>query len=390
MHMRKEGFIFKIAICLILACVLVMGAGPAAAEKKPYKIGLVLCMTGPYAFLGGPEKNAALLVQEWINKSGGINGHPLELVIEDSQTDPSKAVTVLKNLLRDEDIIAICGGSASPNNFAMIPIIEKEKIPFMSCGGSIKISSPVKKWVFQVPQTDRVAMAALLKYFNEHGIKKIAMLHSTGGWGVNGKERLQEQAAAAGIEVLGYESFNDKDVDMTAQLTRLRALKPDAILTWTSSPAGAIICKNMKQLGIKSVHAHDHGFGNKKYLTMAGKAANGDVLPMGKLIVAEQIDPKDPQKEVLMKLKSEYEKKTGEPVAAFCAHTHDGILILAEAIKNVGPDRNKIRDYIEKMHFVGANGVFNFSPKDHNGLDATAMVMITVQDGDWKVIKDKK
>jgi len=382
-----KGKTTVLLISLLVCCGFAGGIGIVNAASKPYKIGFVLALTGPYAFLGEPERKAAILVAEEINKAGGIDGHPIELVVVDSQTDASKAVTALKKLLMDSEILAVCGGSSSPENLAMIPVIESEGIPFMSCGGAVQISDPVKKWVFQMPQTDRIAMAALLKYFKMKNLSKIAMLHSSGGWGQSGMERLKEQAPGAGMTILGQETFNDKDVDMTTQLSKLRALNPEVLLTWTAAPAGAIVSKNVKQLGISCLHAHDHGFGNKKYLEMAGEAANGDVFPMGKILVAEQLDVADPQKQVLVSFVKKYEERWKEPVASFCAHTHDGLQMVAAALKSVGPDRSKIRDAIEKMHFVGCNGVFNFSEKDHNGLDETSMAMVRVENETWKVIK---
>jgi branched-chain amino acid transport system substrate-binding protein len=329
------------------------------------------------------------MVQEQINKAGGINGHPLELKIMDSQTDPSKAVTALQSLLRDPEILAVAGGSSSPDNFAMIPIIEKEGLTLMSCGGSIKISDPVKKWVFQVPATDRIAMQSILKYLKSKNITKVAMIHSTGGWGTSGAEQLKEQAPNFGITVLSYESFGDKDVDMTPQLTRMRDLNPQAIISWTATAAGSIISKNLKQLGIKALHVHDHGFGNLKFVKIAGDAANGGVLPMGKIVVADQIDAKDPQKKALSDFREQYEKQWNETIPAFAAHTFDGLMILKKALETAGADRAKIRDAVENMkNFIGINGVFNFSPKDHNGLDESAMVMIRIANQNWQVIKE--
>ena len=375
-------------IFLMAACLTAFGANLVFAQAKPYKIGLVLAISGYYSAMGDSEKKGAIIVQEKINNAGGINGHPVELVFLDTQSDPSKAVTALKNIFRDPEIIGIIGGTSSAENFAMIPIIEKEAIPFMSLGGSVEISDPVKKWVFQTPMTDRLVMGAIMKYLKKHNLTRVAMIHSSGGWGKSGAERLKEQAPANGITVLAYESFGEKDVDMTPQLTHIRDLNPQAIMSWTATAAGAIISKNIKQLGIKAIHIHDHGFANLKYVKVAGDAANGDVTPLGKISVADQLDENDPMKKSLMEYIQLYEKKWNESVGAssICA---DGLLIFQRALETAGPDRGKVRDAVENMkNFIGLDGVYNFSPRDHNGLDERAVVMNRIVNQNFQAIKE--
>jgi branched-chain amino acid transport system substrate-binding protein len=385
LKIKRKGMVFFV----ILIGLLTFGVNIVDAAEKPYKIGLVLTLTGPYSYQGQGQKNAVELVRDNINKAGGIKGHPIELNIQDTQTDPSKAVTGVKNLLRDEEIIAIVGPGSSAESLAIIPIVEKEKIPLLSCGGSILIVQPVKKWVYQFTPTDKTAMHALLTYLKRHNLTRIAMMHATSSWGMNGADRLKELAPEYGMTVLGYESFGETDVDMIPQLTRIRDLKPQAIISWTATIAATIISKNIKQLGIKALHLHDHGFGNKKFVEVGGEAVNGDIFPITKIIVAEQIDPKDPQKKVLMEFKTEYEKRWKIPVSSVDAHVRDAMMVLKMALEAVGPDRAKVRDYIENIkNFVGCDGVFNFSPTDHNGLDVSAMVMVEVVNQDWKVIKE--
>ena len=273
----------RVSIMVILfLMILGFGGHPTFAAGKPYKIGLVLAITGSYSSLGEPQKRAVTLIQEEVNKAGGIKGNRLEMVIIDSQSDPSKAVTGLKSLLRDPEVCGLVGGTSTADNLALIPVVEKEEITFFSGGGSIEISDPVKRYVFQLPTTDRVAMKDILNYLRKSNLTQVAMIHSTGGWGKSGAERLREQAPGAGFTVLGYESFGDKDVDMTSQLVRIRDLKPQVIISWTATTAGAIISKNIVQLGIKALHVHDHGFGNIKYVKVAGDAANGNIVPLGR------------------------------------------------------------------------------------------------------------
>jgi branched-chain amino acid transport system substrate-binding protein len=272
---------------------------------------------------------------------------------------------------------------------SMIPVVENEGIPFMCYGGSVDIAEPTKKWVFQMPTTDRVAMRDILRYLKKRNLTRIAMLHSTGGWGKSGMERLKEQAPGAGFTILGYESFGDKDVDMTSQLVRIRDLNPQAIITWTATTAGAIISKNIKQLGIKSLHVHDHGFGNIKYVKVGGDAVNGDVVPLGRVLIAEELDSTDPQKKMMLDFRQRYESKWNEAITNFAAYSTDGLMVIKKALEAVGPDRKKIRDYIENLkNFIGYYRIYSYGPDDHGSRETSALVMVEVVNQNWKLIKD--
>ena len=387
MNFRIKGR--GVMVGILLTGFLIFGVNFLGAAEKPYKIGHVVSLTGTYSQLGEQQRRASIMYQEEVNKAGGVNGHPLEVIIVDSQSDPSKAVTALKSLFRDPEVAGICGGSSSAESLAMIPVSENEGIPYMSYGGSIDIAEPTKKWIFQVPTTDRVSMRDVLRFLKKRNLTRVAMLYSTGGWGKSGAERLKEQSPGAGFTVLGYESFGDKDVDMTPQLVRIRDLNPQAIITWTATTAGAIISKNIKQLGIKALHVHDHGFGYIKYLKVAGDAVNGDVVPLGKVLIAEQLDPSDPQKKMMLDFSQRYERRWNEPVANGAAYATDGFMILKKAIEAVGPDRGKIRNYIENLKtFMGYYRVYSFGPDDHGSKETSALVMVEVVNQNWKLIKD--
>jgi branched-chain amino acid transport system substrate-binding protein len=130
-----------------------------------------------------------------------------------------------------------------------------------------------------------------------------------------------------------------------------------------------------------------HGVASKKFIELAGEAAEGIVLPAGKLIVADQLPDTDPQKSLLVGYKQEYESRFQEPVSTFGGHGWDSVQQVILALEKVGPDRAKIRDQLETMKDVkGIGGVFNRSPEDHNGLSKDAFALVRVENGNWKLI----
>ncbi|MFQ6066921.1 MAG: ABC transporter substrate-binding protein [bacterium] len=137
-----------VAAGVFLSQGLISGA-PAA--KEPYKVGAIFAITGPAAWLGTPERNTAKMIEEQVNMGGGINGHPLEVIIEDTVGDATKTVTAAKKLITKDKVLAIVGPSRSGTTMAVIPIAEEAKVPLVSCAAAESIVVPVKPWVFKTP-----------------------------------------------------------------------------------------------------------------------------------------------------------------------------------------------------------------------------------------------
>jgi branched-chain amino acid transport system substrate-binding protein len=148
------------------------------------------------------------------------------------------------------------------------------------------------------------------------------------------------------------------------------------------------VIKNARQIGLNVPIFQSHGFGNINYVKAAGAAAEGVIFPASRIVVADVLADKDPQKALIMAYKKAYEAKFKEDVSTFGGHTYDAMLILARAIKEAGTDRDKARKAVENMRgLVGTAGIFNFSPVDHNGLGIDAFAMLTVKNGRFAVLE---
>ena len=375
---------------LILGLGLLVPAGVAGEKPEEYRVGAVFAITGPASWLGEPERNTALMIEEEVNKQGGINGHPLKLIIEDTVGDETKTVNAVKKLINSDKVCAIIGPSRSGCTMAVIPIMQEAEVPLISCAAAEAIvvgkDGTQNKWIFKTPQKDSHAAEKIFEDMKSKGISRIAILTGTTGFGAQGREQLKKLAPAWGMEVVADETYGPKDSDMTVQLTKMKGKNPQAIVNWSIVPAQAIVCKNMKQLGMDIPLYQSHGFGNIKYVEAAGEAAEGTLFPCGRLLVVESLPEDHPQKKLLAAYKKDYEDRFKEKVSTFGGHAYDSLWLVIEALKKVGPDRAKIRDYLEnKKDFVGTGGVFVFSPEDHNGLTREAFEMIVVKDGGFAV-----
>ena len=378
----------RIMAVFCAVCMTILAAAPAFAAGT-IKIGGLFAVTGPASFLGEPEKKTLEMLVKETNDKGGINGVKLEAVIYDTAGDTTKAVQLATKLIKDDKVSVIVGPSTTGESMAVIPVVEKEKIPMISCAAGIKITEPVKHWVFKTPANDHVAAEKILNYMARQKQKNIALLTVTDGFGSSGREQIKALAAQKGFKIVADEVYGPKDTDMTAQLTKIRGIKPDAIICWGTNPGPAVVTKNVKQLGIKIPLYMSHGVASKKYIELAGAdAAEGVMLPAGKLAVYDALPKSDPQAELLKKYDQSYKKQHGVEASTFGGYAYDAFLLIAGAVKKGAATPEQIRNGVEQTQkLVSISGVFSMSAKDHNGLDLSAFEMVKVSKGDWVLLK---
>jgi branched-chain amino acid transport system substrate-binding protein len=385
--MRKWIWIFQ---AFLLSCALILSAADSYA-KEPYKIGAIFAVTGGASFLGEPEKNTALMLQDQINKAGGINGHPLEIIIEDSKSDETQAVLAAKKLLERDQVILIIGPSTTGESMALIPIMNSARTPLISCAAGAAITQPVEDryWIFKTPQYDFSVVEAIYSYMNKQGISKVGIMTVSTGFGDSGRKALHEIAPKFGIAILADERYGPKDSDMTTQLTKIKASGAQAVINWSIGPVQVVVTKNWYDLKMGIPLFQSHGWGSKRNIELAGKAAEGVIAPLGRLVVWDKLPDKHPQKALLRKYEQDYMARYKSETGTFGGHAYDAIMMATEALNKVGPDKGKIRDYLETRirNCPGTAGIFNMSPKDHCGLDKDALEMVVVKNGDWEILK---
>jgi branched-chain amino acid transport system substrate-binding protein len=362
-----------------LSCVVMIGV----ASADTLKIGAILSVTGPTAFLGKPEANTLEMLVESINAKGGVNGQMIELIIKDSAGQKEKAVSYAKQLIEEDKVFAILGPTRTGSTLAIKSLCEKSGTLLISCASSKMIVDPVAQYVFKTPQNDSLAVRKIMEDMKQNSITKIAVAVGGTGFGKMGKKFAEELASEYGITVVASEVYAPNVTDLSSLVAKWKS-NPEiqAVINWSIVPAQTILAKNMRQAGWDVPLYLSHGFGNIKYVEVGGKAVEGVIFPAGRLLVAEELDDAHPQKKLLVDYKNAYEAKFAEPVSTFGGHAYDAMMILVTALETVGSaDSVKVRDTIENMTFVGTGGVFKFSPTDHSGLDLDAFEMMTVKDG---------
>ncbi len=362
-------------------------------EKGAYKIGAVLSISGPASSLGIPEDNTAKMMEEQINAAGGIDGHPIKMVIYDDETSAEKCATMTTRLIEQDDVLAIVGPTTSGNSMAIIDIVTNAEIPLVSCAASAAIVNPVEEryWVFKTPQTDKEAVTEIYTYMQANGITKVALITDTSGFGAAGLAFLQADAEGYGIEILVEQTFDSGDTSMEAQLTNIMGTDAEAVICWATTDESATVALDIQTLGLEAPLYCSHGIANMDFIDQAGDAANGVIFPAGKLLFVDQVLESDPQKQVLVDYIADYEGINGEgTMSTFGGHLYDALSMVAIALEGVeegastAEARTQIRDGLEKItDFAGTGGVFTMSPENHLGMAPGSLGMIEIVDGEW-------
>ena len=377
----------KIAVLIIAALALCVGVPPSFGAE-PIKIGAFFALSGPAANIGTPTKLVAQMVVDQINKEGGINGRPIELIVGDTESDPAKAAVIAKKFIFSDKVAAIIGPTSTAEGMSVKKIVEEAGVPtFMTVGGDPVIMGGnlgAYTYVFKSPQRSSTAARKLYGYLKAKGLTRVALFTASDSFGKDGLGWLEKLAPEFGITFTAKEAFGPSDTDMTAQLTKIKNSAPQAIVTWTIGPVGSIVAKNKVQVGITTPLFQCHGLPDPKYIELAGKASEGDRMPATKLMVGDSLPNSDPQKKVIAEFiqlyRDVYKHDKEFPINTHSGYAWDAITIVANAMKKAGTDGKALRAAIEQTKgYVGVSGVYNLTAEDHNGLDVDSMVMVQVK-----------
>jgi branched-chain amino acid transport system substrate-binding protein len=390
--MKLTQFIKIAGIFLIAITFLVGGSSVALAGKAPYKVGVNLALTGPLSGLMTYVKNGLVLEQERINAQGGIDGHPLELIFEDSGLDITKAANIQRKFGRNKEIKAIIGPLFSTATPTLTPIAEREKIPEIVLCPSSPIERKRKpKWAFYIAHGDPIVAERLIDLIKARGYKKIFSFYDQDPTYIGIVENMKKLGKKEGIDVhLSKERFQTSDMDMTPQILKFKdQLKDyDALFLGTNGATGSVVMRNLRTQGISMPVLAPHGWGFGFTLAMGKEAVEGVELTSGKACVAYQLDDSDPQKEVIIDFDKRMKARwDGMPAEQLSGHSYDAIWILYDAFKRAGenPTRAQLRDAIEKTkNFVGVTGIYTYTPTDHEGLTKDALEIMVIKDNKFK------
>ncbi len=363
-------------------------SGTGATDTTPIKVGAIVSLTGPYAGIGTPEKQVIEMEVKKLNDAGGINGRKVEVIYEDDATDEAKAVAAAAKLIEQDKVVAILGPSGTGQSMAIRGDLGRAGLPNVSmAGGSVLVDKPDKLQV-TTAWTNRIVVPYTLEWLQKKGVKKVAVISSADGYGKDGLAVIQSEAPKYGITVVGSETFNPGDTDMTAQLTKIKGSGAETILLWNAGKDAATVLKNAKDLGITTPIYGSHGNARKETITGAGDAAEGFEFAAGKVLMPETYGTDTEQYKIAKDFIERYVAAYTDPPSTFAGHAFDAFNVLTNALKSTNGDTDpaKLQAAIDATKDLpGVGGVFNYSPTDRGGLSTKDLQMYVVKNGTWQL-----
>ncbi len=384
---RKKLLILMCSICLVLVLIALSFsacAKPAPAPvpttpptlapttaptpAEPYKLGLVISLTGDMAPMGKTHRDATLLAVNKINADGGINGHPLNVIVYDDGSDPSTGVMAIKKLIDTDKVLGIMGPAATGVAIACAPIAEESQVPMFAGNSSDwsvalkpwQIPNPptnIRHWVFKLgidPVFQAMGMYGMLK---QMGAINIAEINVNNAMGEAMKAAMEATYKQAGFNVVIEEEYGPNDTDMTAQLTKIKATKFDAMIIWGAEMAGGITYKQARELGITQPILGACPLLAPDIVAALGKSLDGIRIPSFVMLLGDSLPQDNPQRSQVLELTN----LLGKMADTGAGTGWDSTFVFADALRRANPDltdlakaRSQIRDAMETIKgFVG-------------------------------------
>jgi branched-chain amino acid transport system substrate-binding protein len=376
---------------------------PAPKVGAPYKIGFIASITGPGASLGVPERNVAQMVQEQLKAQGGIEGpdgvrHEVQILIFDDESKNDTAATVARRLIEQEGVVVLVAGTLSGPSLAMVPIATEAKVPMISMASARSIiedpeTKKMREWIFKPVPENLHSAQMQADYLKAVGVTKVCHLYENTAYGKDTFASAQAIFPQAGIEIVYGDAF-ERTATEFPQVEKVKASGCQAVVIGSIPPASALVNVAVRDALPEVRIVHGHGSCSPDLVKNAGAAAEGTVMPCGKILVADQLPDTDPVKKLNLDFVKSYQDFTkGEPISTFAGHAYDALQWAIAALKTL-PDglslaeqRAKVREALEGLrNFPGTHGIFNLSPDDHLGFNYADFVMVAVKDGKFQVL----
>lgn len=369
-----------------------MGSLFSSAALADINVGISLAATGPAAALGIPQRNSVPLLPT------EIAGQKVNYIVLDDATDATAAGRNARKLVDENKVDILIGSSATPTGAAIAEIANESKTPQITLA-PVELQGDKNYWVFRSPQHYDVMAEGLINHMKANKVKSLGLIGYADAYGESWVTAMRKAAEKAGIEFKAIERFNRNDTSVTAQAIKLVSANPDAILVAASGTPSVLPQVTLQDRGYKGRIYQTHGTATKEFIRVGGKAVEGTVMPVGPVMVANQLPDNHPSKAPAQKYIKQYEDKYGAgTLSPFGAHLYDAVLLVETAVPaalkagqpGTAEFRKGLRDALEASRGVAvSHGVFNMSPENHFGLDDhNSRVMISVENGDWKLVDE--
>ncbi len=366
----------------VLALLLVAAALAASAgAAEPIKIGEIEPLTGKEAAFGQSSRRGVQMAVAEINARGGVLGRPLVVIVEDNQSKPGDSATMAKKLIGRDKVVAVVSGGTSSNCLEIAPIAQTARVPFIATTATAPEVTEKRDFIFRSCFIDPFQGAVLAKFARTTlQAKRVALLTSvSASYSVGLSKVFRERFAALGGEIAADQRYSEGDKDFRAQLTAIKAAKPDAIAATGFYTEAALICKQARDLGLTIPIFGGDGWEASELVEIGGAAVNGTYYASHYSSASSAPEVRD----FVKKYRARYSDATPDSMAPLA---YDATFILAEAITRAGTTEGpKLRDALAATkNFAGVTGRTTLDAQRNASKSA---VMLTVKNGQVEFVE---
>jgi branched-chain amino acid transport system substrate-binding protein len=358
-HVSRNRFL-KASLASALAVLL--SAPPLAMAQEEIVVGATVPITGPFASAGLPYYNSLRMAQDDINAAGGINGKKFRIAFEDTTANNSGAVNAFVKLVKQYNPPFIFLSSLSTQVLATEPEVAKAKIPVVTSGGAMAIEDRKNGYIFRVRPADAMGAAALSSVITDTlKKKKPGILYTQDDYGTGAANALEALLAKAGVPVVAKEAYNSRDNDFSAQLLSAKNKGADVLITFNYTRDGALLLKQRKSLGIDLPLVSGTGMASPGTLDLVDADDVVNVHVAADTVLGESISPASA--EFVRRYVVAYKMRPDSFGAAY----YDAAMMVAEGLRKVGPDAEKLRAYLAGVKgYKGVARTYNTDPATGN------------------------
>jgi branched-chain amino acid transport system substrate-binding protein len=374
-------------LLLALSAFLLLAAGcgdDTGGGDGPIRVGQIVSLTGNYSPLGSENKKSVELAVAQVNRTGGVLGRQIEVVVKDDKSQPDQSVLAF-NDLRGDDVSAVIGSPFSNSALATIPLVDREEIPYLSLTPADEQVDPVHPYVFVVPATSGTYAERILQYLEATGVSTVAVAHDTrSSYAVAGHKGMVEKASEHGIKVVADEEFQTDATEFGAVFGHVRSSKAQALVVWATGAPAVALTKQYASAGLDIPLVMTGAQASKLFLDPVGSAAEGVVVASSIGVVGPEL-PDGQQKTAIDELTTAFSDAHGYPPPQFAQDGWSAVQLLVAAIDKAGStEPEAIRNALEGLRLVTPNGEYAYSKDDHAGLGPQFISVNTVTQGAFR------
>jgi branched-chain amino acid transport system substrate-binding protein len=369
MKRERFGVVALVAVALVL---LSAGAGSGAPAGDVW-LAEISPLTGPLSFVGVDNRQGVDAAVREINRRGGIKGRRVRVQLFDDGSNPSQAVSHMNKVADDDKFLGVIGSGFSSSGLAVAPIVEREKIPYISMASSVAQVTPAKPFYYMTTATSRLFAYSLAFQLRKLKITRIALMADNGGFGREGVRNVKELASRFGFRIVEEIIFPLTSTTFQAELSRVKNSNAQALWIWNATTLAVTITKEARQLRLSQRLVLTGGNASSLYLGPACPQNANALINSYLGPVARFLPKRNPSRPIALKV----DRALGKGGSTFNYDGYTGVMMFRAAMLKSGFSRTAINNALESRlrGFVGPGGRYYYTARNHSGLGLKSMVV---------------